>query len=134
MKKAYLYNKESQLNAIPDNYIECAIDFSMVDKIPDSSCLDMFVSATVFNEEELLKILKKIRHSGKITITGPDLYELARNMLVAYLSEKDVRTMISTNEKLYSCIEMSFILERLQFKVLQKRVNHNRFFIVAERM
>ena len=132
MKKAYIHDTTNQI-PIPEEFNQCAIDFSMVNDIPDASCLEMFVSATMFDEQQLLNILKKIRRSGKITITGPDLYEISRNVLIAYLSEKDVRSLIKPQEKLYTCIELGFLLEQYKFKVTQKRVNHNRFYITAER-
>jgi hypothetical protein len=132
MDSIYLHDSNSVI-PIPEEYQGVTMNISSLVDIPEASCSELYVEGTFFNEKTLIDIIKKIRIAGKITITGPDIIEISRSILCGYLTEKDVRNLISPGEVLYSCLEIISALERGGLEIISKRINHNRFAVIAER-
>lgn len=133
MKKVYLCHPEANRKP-PEELINFTHNINVIDTIPASSCTELYVDGTYFDIAKLKDIIQKVRLKGKITITGPELFEIARNVVHGFMSEQDVRMMLGPGEQLYSCLEITMLLQQLKLKIIHKRINHNRFAITAERV
>lgn len=126
----YVYHP---LNENPPDHFEDITTINAIDSLDDASQLDLHVNGMYYNEQKIQTLVKKLRHRGKLTLAGPDLFEISRCIMTGHLDPVDVRTLVNDGEKLYTALEIIEILKTLGLNITQKRVNHFRYCITAER-
>ena len=130
----YLYHTNDP-RPIPENNTAIPKEISRLVEIPDASVNKITLAGSYFaGEEQLLGILKKIRHNGILIICGPDIFEISRSIISGYIDGKIVREIIMPNELLYSLFELNEIFSKYEdFEIINKRINHYRYSLTVRR-
>jgi len=107
-----------------------SLDDAAYEEIYVDSCLDFIPQRKEFAKE----IVRKLRYGGKITISGSEIYEIARGSMNRSLTLEETNSMIYNGRySISSVFDMVASLQQLGLKIIHKRVNDFKYTIVAER-
>lgn len=108
-----------------------------LDKDPASCAkieLDDKLDFCDYFDESLATIISKLRHGGTISLVGSDLTEISRGLTTGHLELPKALTLLYGGR--HSISTLSAIVEKLQghgLKVMQKRCNDYKYYVVATR-
>ena len=106
-----------------------SLDDAAYEEIYVDSCLDFIPQRKEFAKE----IVRKLRYGGKITISGSEIYEIARGSMNRSLTLEETNSMIYNGRySISSVFDMVASLQQLGLKIIHKRVNDFKYTIVAE--
>ena len=106
--------------------------------VDNASCKEIYLGYLLdeikdeSKEDVLDSIIRKMRHGGKIEITGTDLKEVARQLTYGSIEEARAIELVST----YNLCSIHFLAELLAsrgLKILNKRLVNLGYYISAER-
>lgn len=120
--------------------LDHSIDDGELDEIVADSVIEYFGSNIVGSI--LNNWINKLVRGGKMTITTPDIYEVARSIMRREISEDDANKIIfGTNENndlfkknILSINRIEQLLLALGMKILSKRILGYKITIVAEKL
>jgi len=122
-----------ELSNYKEGYEHCYMDH--LEDLYDGSIGEIWCDALEYSVEEILgDLLKKIKHGGKISLEGADLYEIIRDGFNRYLSYNDIIIKLyGGKNRIYSVGQIVEKLEKVNFKIIKKRVNNYIWFVEAIR-
>jgi len=108
---------------------------NQLDTIPPSICTSIIVDHTLnyLTNDQLISLMKKMRHGSVITINSFDAMEIARALYWGELDIQKFSTMIANNQSQHSLIEMKTFFEQNGFVVQTASINGLSFNIKAKR-
>ena len=127
------------MNLVINKTEQDQIDMAGLNDVIPASLVDLNIEHTldvagdIINTLEL--IVKKLRHSGKITIHGTDILEVTRGLVCGYLPYDAGIKLLYENKKETTSLEVLITsLEGLGFQIVQKRCNNYKYFVEAKRL
>jgi len=122
-----------QKTSLKDGWHQVAVD--QLDTIVQSSCKEIdardiidYVDTSVFKE-----ILSKLRHGGKIEVSGIDMYEMSRQIFAGVIKPDEVREIVAGVQSIYFLSEVSTILENNGIVPTEKNIGRSKYFIAGTR-
>lgn len=82
--------------------------------------------------DTLFKIKSKLLENGVISIHSYDLYELAYELVNDHFQTADFNLLIKDRKQILAVPDIVFLLKKLNFKILCKDIDSNRYYIEAQ--
>jgi len=108
---------------------------SDLDKVPSRGCRSFILNHSInyLTDEQLYKVLDKIRHGGIVSITSPDAMEAASALCWGNIDMNAFSALTANKNKQYSIIEVKSLLEQEGYKIENATINELVFYIRAQR-
>lgn len=82
--------------------------------------------------ETLFQIKSKLLPTGYISIHSYDLYELAYEIVNDHIQTADFNMLIKDRKQILAVPDIVFLLKKLEFKILCKDIDSNKYYIEAQ--
>ena len=108
---------------------------SDLDKVPSRGCRCFILNHSInyLTDEQLYKVLDKIRHGGIVSITSPDAMEAASALCSGNIDMNAFSALTANKNKQYSIMEVKSLLEQEGYKIENATINELVFYIRAQR-